>query len=104
MTRSPTNLALPVTFSMPSTLGTLCPTYFSCRLAIDFQTSKNCHLNLTKPLGQFKKAMPILDSYPSNVQQNNFHKIYRAKTQRRKVKNSFPPNLASLRESCLFRF
>src|SRR3972149_6242542 len=56
MTRSPTNLALPVTFSMPSTLGTLCPTYFSCRLAMNLSTSKNRPSNLTKLFRQFKKA------------------------------------------------
>src|SRR6267142_1695167 len=37
---SPTNFALPVTLSTPSTRGTLCPTYLSCRFAMPFPNQK----------------------------------------------------------------
>jgi hypothetical protein len=46
---------------------------------------------------------PTLDSNFSNLEQNQFNKIYRAKTPRRKERIFYFPNsacFASLRESC----
>ncbi len=47
MTRSPVNLAFPVTLSSPSTLGIFCPTYLNCRCFI-LIPSKNYPLNLPR--------------------------------------------------------